>query len=206
MRTTSKTTCVSPPFSPVQPDIGIDRLLSSVDAAFCETGRRWFLFGARAVSVWGIPRLTEDVDVTVEDVATTADLIAALRKHDVRPRIDLDEEFVRRSRVLPMIHEGTDTAIDVVLAGPGLEEEFFARAKKMRVAGIEVPVISPEDLLITKILAGRPKDIEDVRGVLRVRGETLDLDRVRRVLGELERALGQSDLVPAFQRVLSEKR
>lgn len=190
----------------MQPDTGIDRLLSSADAAFRETGRRWFLFGARAVSVWGIPRLTEDVDVTVEDLATTADLITALRKHGFRARIDFDEEFVRRSRVLPMIHQETDTAADVVLAGPGLEEEFFARARKMRVAGVEVPVISPEDLLIVKILAARPKDIEDVRGVLRVRGETLDLDRVRRVLGELELALGQCDLVPAFERVLSEKR
>jgi predicted nucleotidyltransferase len=53
-----------------------------------------------------------------------------------------------------------------VLAGPGLEEQFLARAVLVDIGGVRVPVMSPEDLVVTKILAGRPKDIEDVRGIL----------------------------------------
>jgi hypothetical protein len=56
---------------------------------------------------------------------------------------------------------------------------------------------------VTKILAGRSKDIEDIRGVLTERGTQLDLGRVRTVLEMLEQALGQSDLVPLFETELA---
>ena len=48
------------------------------------------------------------------------------------------------------------------------------------VAGGLVPFISPEDLVVTKLLAGREKDIDDVRGVLAERGATLNMSRVGR--------------------------
>jgi DNA-directed RNA polymerase subunit F len=60
-------------------------------------------------------------------------------------------------------------------------------------------MISPEDLVITKVLAGRPKDMDDVRGVLRERVQTLDIERIRGILDLLEQALGQSDLRRAFE-------
>ena len=65
---------------------------------------------------------------------------------------------------------------------------------------VVIPLIDIEDLIIAKILGGRPKDIEDVRGLWRVRGHSLDEARIRGVL--LEEALSQSDLVPAFDSVV----
>jgi hypothetical protein len=52
--------------------------------------------------------------------------------------------------------------------------------------------------VVAKVLAGRPKDIADVEGILRARGAELDLERVRRVLLLLEEALSQSDLLATF--------
>lgn len=43
-----------------------------------------------------------------------------------------------------------------------------------------MPVISAEDLIVTKILAGRPKDLDDVRGIL--------LERLPQLEAELARA------------------
>jgi predicted nucleotidyltransferase len=93
--------------------------------------------------------------------------------------------------------------MDVVLAGPGLEELFLSRAVPVTIGNLVVPVISPEDLIATKILAGRPKDIEDVRGILRERLSTLDLESIRSTLALLEEALGQSDLRPILERELA---
>jgi hypothetical protein len=62
-------------------------------------------------------------------------------------------------------------------------------------------MISAEDLVVTKVLAGRPKDIEDVRGILAAQNATFGVDAVRRTLGELEAALGVSDLRPVFERL-----
>ncbi len=73
----------------------------------------------------------------------------------------------------------------------------------MTIGGVSVPIISPEDLIATKIPAGRPKDIEDIRGVLRERAADLDLDSIRSTLATLEDALGQSDLRPLFEHELT---
>jgi hypothetical protein len=73
---------------------------------------------------------------------------------------------------------------------------------KVTIGGAGIPVICPEDLVATKILAGRSKDLEDVRGVLRERLGAIDADLVRSTLALLEDALGQSDLLPVFEREL----
>jgi hypothetical protein len=60
--------------------------------------------------------------------------------------------------------------------------------------------------VVTKLLAGRAKDLEDVVGVLAERGARLDLAHVRALLADLEAALGQSDLTPTLDRLLREAR
>ena len=55
---------------------------------------------------------------------------------------------------------------------------------------------------MTKVLAGRTKDLEDVAGILRERRSRLDVSRIRSTLRLLEEALGQSDLVRAFEALL----
>jgi Nucleotidyl transferase of unknown function (DUF2204) len=113
-----------------------------------------------------------------------------------------DPEFVRRTRVIPFVHRATAMPLDVVLAGSGLEDEFLDRAQETDVAGNIVRMIAPDDLVIAKVLAGRPKDIEDARALWRAHGPRLDHERVRRLLALLEEALSQSDLLPAFDEIV----
>lgn len=61
-----------------------------------------------------------------------------------------------------------------------------------------MPLLDPEDLVIAKVLAGRPKDIEDARNVWRLHGSRLNAHRIREVLRQLEEALAQGDLVSSF--------
>lgn len=95
-------------------------------------------------------------------------------------------------------------ALDVVLAGPGLEELFLDGAEPVELGGVTVPMIRVEHLLVTKILAARPKDLDDAREILLGRGDEIDLAAVRGLLEELEAALGQGDLVPVLERLLGE--
>lgn len=165
----------------------------------------WYVFGAQAAIVWGSPRLSADVDVTATiQPSAVGSFVETMKQHG----FDLlfsDPDFVARTRVLPFVHRRTRMPLDVVMAGPGLEEEFLRRAIPVEIRGTQIPVLSPEDLVITKVLAGRPKDIEDVRGVIHERRASLDEERVRRILRLLEQALGQSDLLPVFERLLSEE-
>ena len=161
----------------------------------------WYLFGAQAVIAYGVPRLSADVDVTLRLTPDAPERFAEEMAHaGFQIRVD-DPEFVRRTRVMPFVHASTGMPLDVVLAGSGLEDEFLSRARLLDVGGTKVPTIHPEDLIIAKVLAGRPKDIEDARGVWAIHGATLDAGRIETVLRQLEEALGQSDLSPAFQSI-----
>jgi hypothetical protein len=105
-----------------------------------------------------------------------------------------------------VVHLRTGLPVDIVLAGPGLEEDFLRRAVVRSIDGVPVPVVEIADLLILKVLAARPKDLEDVVMLLRVHGEAVDVGRVRTVLAMLEDALGQSDLLAAFEHARSRAR
>lgn len=165
-----------------------------------QEGLQWYLFGAQAAMIWGSPRFSADADVTVEiEKSRVGPFVEAMRRNGFDLRFS-DSEFVERSRVFPFVHRATGVDLDVVLAGPGLEEEFMRRAMSVEVGGAMIPVITPEDLIITKVLAGRPKDEEDIRNVIGFRKASLDAERIRTVLRLLEEALGQSDLLPLFER------
>ncbi len=183
---------------------GIVDLLRDLSRFLPLVSEGWYLFGAQAVIIWGSPRMTADVDVTVKlREENPMFLVNGLAEGGFRVRVARVEEFVQRTRVIPFVHEPSGIPVDVVIAGPGPEEEFLRRAANVEIGGILVPVISPEDLVITKILAGRPKDLEDARSVIRSRGAAMDISRVRLVLRLLEEALGQSDLTPSFEDVWS---
>jgi hypothetical protein len=174
--------------------------LSTIDA-------RWYLFGARAAILYGVARLTADVDVTVRlQASSTNDSLAdALERRGFRLRIT-DREFVTRTRVMPFVHEATGLPLDVVLAGPGLEDQFLAHAVVRDIDGVRVPVASVEDMVVMKVLAGRPKDHEDVVAIAAAQGGALDEGAVRATLIALEEALSQNDLRPALDAALARAR
>ena len=63
------------------------------------------------------------------------------------------------------------------------------------------PSTAPADLLTAQ--AGRPKDLEDVRGILLERLPRLDLELLRSTLAMLEAALRHSDLLPVLEAALA---
>jgi hypothetical protein len=164
------------------------------------------LFGAQAVAVWGRPRLSADVDITAAIVSPPDEFVAAMEDAGFELRVNDWRPFVARTRVLPFVHRATELPLDVVIAGPGLEDDFLDRAQAVDLAGMTVPVISPEDLVATKLLAGRPKDVEDVRTILKERHPRLDLARIRDLLNLLQQALSRSDLTPEFETLLAAAR
>ncbi len=167
----------------------------------------WYVFGAQAVLVHGEPRFTADVDITVAvELAELPRLVSDLLAGGFALRADFAARDIAQLRVIPLVHEGSELPVDVVVAGPGLEEAFLERAVRRRIAGTLVPFISAEDLVATKLLAGRAKDVEDARGVVRQQRGRLDVKAIRTVLGLLEEALGRSDLVAALDHILAEAR
>jgi hypothetical protein len=140
------------------------------------------VFGAQAVVAYGVPQLSADVDVTLALMPDAPEAFARdMKKAGFELRID-DPEFVRRTRVMPFVHLATAMPLDIVLAGSGLEDEFLERARMTAIGDVTVPVIDLADLVIAKVLAGRPKDLEDVAALWRAHRDHLDTARIRRTL------------------------
>lgn len=178
------------------PPAAVD-LLSALAPVLDRWGR-WYVFGAQAVSAYGVPRLSADVDVTLEIKPEEADrLVQDMDAAGFALRVS-DPEFMRRTRVMPFVHLATAMPLDVVFAGSGLEADFLDRAQRVDIGGARVPMIDAADLIIAKILAGRPKDLDDARGLWKLHHQALDSARIMSTLQQLEEALGQSDLVSVF--------
>ncbi len=78
-------------------------------------------------------------------------------------------------------------------------KEVIKRRREVEVENRTIWLVSPEDLVLLKLLAGRPRDLGDVTDVLFMQGQ-IDLQYMRRwadVLGvaaELERRLAEMSL------------
>jgi hypothetical protein len=68
--------------------------------------------------------------------------------------------------------------------------------------GVDLPVISAADLVIHKILAGRPRDMEDAESIALRQGERLDRRFVRATLLELAAFLADDDLRRRVEEIL----
>lgn len=182
-------------------------LFAALNAACGGLGVPWYLFGAQAAVLYGAARLTADADVTVQlGGRTVRELADALQAKGFEMRVPDVEAFAERTRVVPVVHRASAMPVDVVLAGPGLEGLFLQRARRHVVDGVSIMVASPEDMVVMKILAARPKDLEDAVAILAAGGATLDQGAVRRILQELEQALDRRDLLPLLDDVIRRAR
>lgn len=176
--------------------------LRAVGRAMRTLGRKWYVFGAQAAIFYGRPRMTADIDVTLDvEPIPRADVIAVLGAEGICQRWERSAEDLAASRLLPLVHVATSMPIDAVVAGAGLELEFMARARVVEIGGADAPIVSPEDLIVMKVLAGRRKDLDDVRSIVSERSAELDWEHVRSTLTELAAAVGDPRLLPRLERL-----
>jgi hypothetical protein len=174
--------------------------LRALAAALQGVGQGWYLFGAQAALLRGSRRLTSDVDVTVlAGDEPTARLVERLAEQGIALRFGSDDDFVQRTRVLPLVHRDSGMPVDLVLGGPGLEELFLAAAEDLEVGGVRVPVASGEHLVVMKLLAGRDTDLDDAEAI--VRALHLDLAPVAELVDAIAEGLGEDDSRAALEEL-----
>jgi hypothetical protein len=166
-----------------------------VDAAHFLDGERvqYALIGGLAVSLHGQPRVTADVDMVIlADVPQSLSLLSRLAKSRFKPLFDGVAEVVEKSFILPLRHRITNVKVDLALGLSGFEQQLLQRAELVTVADTEITVATAEDLLLMKILAGRPQDDQDAQGLVVAQGKKLDWTYCLNVATELGEAVGQN--------------
>src|SRR3990167_10056021 len=125
------------------------------------------IIGGVAASILGRPRLTRDIDALVmleEEYWDTFLLDGA--KCGFIPRLNDCLTFARKSRVLLVRHKPSGIDVDITFGTLPFEKEAISRAVWFDIKKIRLPLPAPEDLIIMKAIAHRPRDLADIESIL----------------------------------------
>ncbi len=185
-----------------RPLAGLTSALLDLGAWLDAAGLRAAVIGGVAASLVGRPRLTRDVDCLV--VGGDAEhLLRTAQEFGFRPRIPDATSFALESQVVLLRHETSGVDVDVTLGALPFEEEVVARATRVGVAGVTLPVATAEDLVVMKAVAGRPRDLADIEGILDARPD-LDVARVRALVRAFAETLEAPRILTALETLLRE--
>jgi len=158
----------------------------------------YMVIGGQAVLIYGEPRLTRDIDVTLgAGPDRLADLLALAHSCSWRVLVEEPEEFVQRTMVLPLEDSQSSIRIDLIFSFSPYERQALERVHRLGIGKATVRFAAPEDVIVHKIIAGRPRDLEDVRSILAKRAN-LDRAYIRQWLAEFDRSSGGT-YVQAFE-------
>ena len=147
------------------------------------------VIGGIAVIAWGFARLTADIDCAI--AASSAEIREILRQFEhggFEARVAEPVAFAEQNLVLLLRHRKTGVEIDVSLAQLDFEGEALRAAVLKRFGSTKVRVPRLTDLLIYKMVAGRPRDHQDVEELLAL-GLEVEVDRVTSTLASFDEML-----------------
>lgn len=180
-----------------------EQLLARLAKALDRAGIGYMVIGGQAVQLYGEPRLTRDIDITLAAGVDKLDLILQLcATQDLKVLVAQPAEFVRETLVLPALEESSGIRVDFIFSFSEYERQAIERSRAVKMADTEVQFAAVEDLVIHKLVAGRPRDIEDVRAVL-AKNPGLDRTYTEHWLADFDAALA-SNLLDTFRRLLAE--
>lgn len=160
----------------------------------------YMLTGSLALAVWARPRMTRDIDVVIEaDRAAVARLVAACAG-DCYASPEAAEQAVLDQTMFNVIHLTTFLKADFILRRDDpYERAKFDRRRTVDLDGFVASVISPEDLILSKLVWAREststRQTDDVRLLLRD-VPSLDHDYLRRWAAALHIADALDELRP----------
>jgi len=139
--------------------------LAEVSVLLDQLGIPHAVIGALALSVHGVVRASNDVDVLVTDRRCLDPAIwnAATKTGTVEIRRgDADDPLAGVVRLTP----ASGSPIDVVVGRAGWQADLLQRAPRTPLLGASIPVATPTDLVLLKLFAGGPQDAWDIDQLL----------------------------------------
>ncbi len=166
----------------------LKQFIKDLAAKLQAAGIDYCITGGYAVSVWGSPRSTLDIDLITGLKPSQISLL--IKTISPGKGAYLDEEAIKEA-----VAGGGE--FNYIPAESGLKVDFWVisgsnktglkelkRKKKEVFEGQEIFFISPEDLILSKLrwarLSSSSRHAEDIRSVLAVSGKTLDLQYLKR--------------------------
>ena len=151
--------------------------LQALQNLLAQFNHQGVIIGGIAASLLGTPRFTVDLDaillLSTDDIP---ELLQEAARQGIKPRIPDVMSFARKNRVLLLRHTASSTDIDLSLGILPFEYEMVERSNLVNVGKLQLRLPTPEDLIIMKAIAHRPKDLMDIQAIA---ASHHDLDKMR---------------------------
>jgi len=161
----------------------------------------YMVIGGQAVLLYGEPRLTKDIDITLGvGVSKLNEINSIVEKLNLK--ILVDKNFVQNTMVLLAIDEKTGIRIDFIFSFSLYEKQAIERATDVKFGNTIVKFASLEDLVIHKIIAGRAIDIEDVKSII-LKNPDYNAEYIKKWLQEFDKSLNEK-FFKVFHKIVKE--
>jgi predicted nucleotidyltransferase len=152
-----------------------ESLTLHVADALAASGISYLLAGSFASNYYGIPRSTKDADFVLQLAGGVGSEFAARLGDDFELDPQLSFETVTGTHRQYVRHRKTSFTIELfLLSKDAYDQERFARRREQNLFGRKVWLLSPEDVIVSKLRWARSKDEDDVRDVMAVQRGKLD--------------------------------
>jgi len=163
----------------------------------------YMIIGGQAVLLYGRPRLTRDIDITLGIDTDKFELIEGVcKKLKLRILVENPQDFARDTKVLPAEEPDSKVRIDFIFSFTPYEEQAIKNAKQVLIDDYPVKFASCEDLIIHKMVAGRAIDAEDVKSILAKNKNAIDFEYVNKWLSEFGKIAEHEGMLASFNRLL----
>ncbi|MCI0451337.1 MAG: hypothetical protein L0Z51_02970 [Candidatus Latescibacteria bacterium] len=121
----------------------------------------FMITGSMALAVYAIPRMTRDIDLVVECQPDDAVRIAGLFQADCYVDVTEIQEAVLHRSMFNIIHNEWIVKADFIVRK---DDEYrrleFSRRRDLDIAGTTMPVVSVEDLILSKLSWAKASESE----------------------------------------------
>jgi len=154
--------------------------LARIANLFASAEVEYAVIGAHGVNAWLEPRFTADIDVTVRvDPPALLRLRRAFAEAGYEPTVEHGGQLPSGPDFVRFASADRLTIVEIQAAKTALQHEVVRRA---RASSEGIRVATPEDLIVLKLIADRPKDRQDLLGLVAL--PDLDWEHVERWAAE----------------------
>ena len=130
-------------------------------------------------------------------------LSIAFAEYNIKPLPENISNFVDQTNVLPCCDLDSNIRIDFIFSFSEYEMQAIKRANVVKVNEIEIKIAAFDDIIIHKLFANRPRDIEDLRVLLKIKKNEFDKEYILKWLKTFLEIPGKEDILKSFSNILN---
>ena len=162
--------------------------LQRITTFFFEHQIPYMLSGSMAMSIYTLPRATRDFDFVVHLQAKDVDSFVQHFEQGYYCNVDSVKDAIKSGGMFNIIDHASGYKADfIILKNEPFRQTEFTRKKSVVFFGIPIYIVSPEDLLLSKLIwiqeIQSNLQIEDLKNLSEI--DSLDWDYIRTWINEL---------------------